>query len=176
MYVTHKSHHGRKAAEPEFDPEQVKITYTYNLPTKPAMQCALSYKVHSDGAVDVNLHMGASNQVGELPEYSVIFTVDADFGNLTWYGHGPAETYADRDHAKLGVYRSSVLDTVAGYLVPQESGNHTNELPPVLHTYIRVGLAQMGIGGDDTWGALVHPEYMIDNSKPLDLTFTFRGI
>lgn len=216
MYVTHKSHHGRKAAEPEFDPEQVKITYTYNLPTKPAMQCALSYKVHSDGAVDVNLHMDASNQVGELPEYSVIFTVDADFGNLTWYGHGPAETYADRDHAKLGVYRSSVLDTVAGYLVPQESGNHTevrwaevtddlgrgiriegdklslsvspwtpheidnalhpNELPPVLHTYIRVGLAQMGIGGDDTWGALVHPEYMIDNSKPLDLTFTFRGI
>jgi beta-galactosidase len=146
----------------------------------------------------------------------VIFTVDADFNNLTWYGHGPAETYADRDHAKLGVYRSGVVDTVAGYLVPQESGNHTevrwaevtddlgrgiriegdklslsvspwtpheidnalhpNELPPVLHTYIRVGLAQMGIGGDDTWGALVHPEYMIDNSKPLDLTFTFRGI
>ena len=54
-----------------------------------------------------------------------IFTVDADFNNLTWYGHGPAETYADRDHAKLGVYRSGVVDTVAGYLVPQESGNHT---------------------------------------------------
>lgn len=35
---------------------------------------------------------------------------------------------------------------------------HPNELPPVLHTYIRVGLAQIGIGGDDTWGALVHPD------------------
>ena len=57
MYVTHKSHHGRKACEPEFDPEQVKITYIYNLPTKPAMECRLSYKVHSDGSVDVNLHM-----------------------------------------------------------------------------------------------------------------------
>ena len=216
MYVTHKSEHGRSASEPEFDREEVRVTYTYNLPTKPAMQCALSYKVYSDGAVDVNLHMDASDKVGELPEFSVIFTVDADFNELTWYGRGPAETYADRDHAKLGVYRSSVADTVAGYLVPQESGNHTevrwacvtdehgrglriegdklslsvspwtpheidnalhpNELPPVLHTYIRVGLAQMGIGGDDTWGALVHPEYRIDNSKPLDLHFTFRGI
>jgi beta-galactosidase len=61
---------------------------------------------------------------------------------------------------------------------PHEIDNalHPNELPPVLHTYIRVGLAQMGIGGDDTWCALVHPEYMIDNTKPLDLHFTFRGI
>ena len=33
MYVTHKSHHGRKAAEPEFDPEEVRVTYTHNLPT-----------------------------------------------------------------------------------------------------------------------------------------------
>lgn len=216
MYVTHKSDHGRSASEPEFDREEVRVTYTYNLPTKPAMQCTLSYKVHSDGAVDVSLHMDASDKVGELPEYSVIFTIDADFNNLTWYGLGPAETYADRNHSKLGVYRSTARDTVAGYLVPQESGNHTevrwaevtddmgrgirfegdklslsvspwtpheidsalhpNELPPILHTYIRVGLAQMGIGGDDTWGALVHPEYRIDNTKPLDLTFTFRGI
>lgn len=216
MYVTHKSHHGRRGAEPEFDPEEVKVTYTYNLATKPAMDCRLSYKVHSDGAVDVNLHLDASDKVGELPEFSVMFTVDADFDNLTWYGLGPSETYADRDHAKLGVYKTRVADTVAKYLVPQESGNHTgvrwaeitdtlgrgirfegdklslnvspwtpheidnaqhpNELPPVLHTYIRVGLVQMGIGGDDTWGALVHPEYMIDNKKPLDLAFTFRGI
>lgn len=33
-----------------------------------------------------------------------------------------------------------------------------------LHLY-RVGLEQMGIAGDDTWGALTHPEYLIDNSK-----------
>ena len=52
---------------------------------------------------------------------------------------------------------------------------HPNELPPVLHTFVRIG-RQMGIGGDDTWGALTHPEYRIDNSCPLELHFSFRGI
>ncbi len=216
MYVTHKTHHGRWGTDPVFDPEEVKITYTYHLPTKPAMDCLLSYKVLGDGTIEAHLHLDASDKVGELPEFSVIFTIDADFDNLKWYGRGPEETYADKDHAKLGVYSTKVADTVAKYLVPQESGNHTdvrwaeitddlgrglriegdtlslnvspwtpheidnafhpNELPPVLHTYVRVGLAQMGVGGDDTWGAMPHPEYRIDNSKPLDLTFTFRGI
>jgi beta-galactosidase len=53
---------------------------------------------------------------------------------------------------------------------------HTNELPPVLYTYVRVGLAQMGVGGDDTWGAKTHPEFCIDNTKPLELTFSFRAV
>lgn len=50
------------------------------------------------------------------------------------------------------------------------------ELPLVHYTFIRDGLEQMGIAGDDTWGALTHPEYLIDNSKKLILTFSFRGI
>ena len=39
-----------------------------------------------------------------------------------------------------------------------------------------VALAQMGVGGDDSWGAPVHPEYHIDVTKPLTLRFGFRGI
>ena len=31
-------------------------------------------------------------------------------------------------------------------------------------------------GGDDSWGAPVHPEYHIDVTKPLTLRFGFRGI
>ena len=42
--------------------------------------------------------------------------------------------------------------------------------------YRRVALAQMGIGGYDSWGAPVHPEYHIDVTKPLTLRFGFRGI
>ena len=61
---------------------------------------------------------------------------------------------------------------------PHELDNalHMTELPPVHYTFIRVGLEQMGVAGDDTWGALTHPEYLIDNSKKLTLTFSFRGI
>ena len=60
---------------------------------------------------------------------------------------------------------------------PHELDNaaHPNELPPVLKTWVRVG-TQMGVAGDDTWGALTHPEFMLDNSKKMHLGFSFKGI
>ena len=57
-----------------------------------------------------------------------------------------------------------------------DNAQHPTELPPVHYTFIRVGLEQMGVAGDDTWGAQTHPEYLIDNSKELTLSFSFRGI
>ena len=87
------------------------------------MDCLLTYDVHSDGIVDVELSMPASDAVGELPEFSVLFAMDADYENFTWYGKGPEETYADRDHAKIGLYEKKVQETQAAYLMPQESGN-----------------------------------------------------
>ncbi|MCF0128222.1 MAG: hypothetical protein HUJ70_06600, partial [Pseudobutyrivibrio sp.] len=56
-----------------------------------------------------------------------------------------------------------------------DAATHPTELPPVHYTYIRVG-EQMGVGGDNTWGAETHPEYMLDNSKPRSVTFRFKGI
>ena len=57
-----------------------------------------------------------------------------------------------------------------------ENAMHDYELPQVHYTVIRVAKAQMGVGGDDSWGALVHPEYHIDVTKKLEFTFTFKGI
>ena len=218
MYATYKYHHGRRSTECTWETgnDCVTVTYTYHLPTKPEKDCTVTYLVHSDGVVDVTLKMEASDDVGEIPEFSMFFTLDADYENVMWYGKGPEETYADRNHAKMGIFRNKVTDNVAKYLVPQECGNktdvryaeitdirgrgirfegdalnvsalpytpheidnatHPNELPPILNTYVRVGLGQMGIAGDDTWGALPHPEYRIDNSKPLELHFSFKGI
>ena len=57
-----------------------------------------------------------------------------------------------------------------------ENAAHAYELPQVHHTIVRVALAQMGVGGDDSWGSWVHPEYHIDVTKPLEFTFRFKGI
>ena len=57
-----------------------------------------------------------------------------------------------------------------------EDALHENELPPVNYTFARVALGQMGVGGDDSWGAKTHPEYLLPADKPLHLTFTFKGI
>ena len=57
-----------------------------------------------------------------------------------------------------------------------ESAKHPYELPPVHYTVIRAMGEQMGVGGDDSWGANVHPEYIPDVTKPVEFAFTFRGI
>jgi len=197
------------------DEKQVKVIFTYHLPTKPASSCKVDYTIHSDGLIDVNVILEKSDMVGELPELSMVFTLDSQLNNLEWYGKGPEETYFDKDHAKLGVFKNKVADNMAKYLVPQECGNHMDvryaaltddrgdgvmfyanyngfsalpftvheieeamhhtELPPVHFTHVRIG-QQMGVGGDDTWGAKTHPEYMLNNHKEIGISFSFRGI
>lgn len=57
-----------------------------------------------------------------------------------------------------------------------ENAMHSYELPPVYYTVVRVALQQMGVAGDDSWGARTHEEYLIDVTRPLKLEFDFKGI
>ena len=42
-----------------------------------------------------------------------------------------------------------------------ENAMHPDELPSVRCTWVRIAAKQMGVGGDDSWGAPVHEEYRI---------------
>lgn len=53
-----------------------------------------------------------------------------------------------------------------------EEAQHHFELPKSHCTSININKIQMGVGGDDTWGALVHHEYLIQSDK--EMTFTFK--
>ena len=57
-----------------------------------------------------------------------------------------------------------------------ENAMHDYELPPVHYTVIRANMQQMGIAGDDSWGAKTHEEYLLDASKHMSFTFSFKGI
>lgn len=57
-----------------------------------------------------------------------------------------------------------------------ENAAHADELPPIHYTVIRCAKMQMGVGGDDSWGARTHEEYLIDTSKRLEFEFGFIGI
>ena len=57
-----------------------------------------------------------------------------------------------------------------------ENAAHGDELPPVNYTVLKLSVRQMGIAGDDSWGARTHPEYLLDVSGPLCFEFSFRGI
>lgn len=219
MYISHRNGgmFDNVPTKVEEKDNTVTVTYTYFMPTTPAGKCQVSYTVFGDGTIETKLMYDPVEGLPDMPEFGMMFQFNADYDNLTWYGMGPEETYADRRYgAKLGIYSSKVADNMAKYLVPQECGNkvgvryvrlvdakgrgmmfegdelsfsalpytphelenaaHVYELPQVHHTIVRVALAQMGVGGDDSWGSLVHPEYHIDVTKPLEFTFRFKGI
>lgn len=197
--------------------DHVSVTYLYDLQTTPAASCELNYKVYGDGSIRVALAYDPVEGLPDMPEFGVLFKLNADYDRLEWYGNGPEETYADREQgAKLGVYQNMVADNMADYLVPQECGNktrvrwakvtdrqgrgmlfsgdelsfsalpytpheienarHPYELPPVHYTVVRVASGQLGVGGDDSWGAPVHSEYHLNVSGKVEFSFTLRGI
>lgn len=52
-----------------------------------------------------------------------------------------------------------------------DSASHARELPKPYETVVRIAAKQMGVGGDDSWGAPVHEEYRISSGQPITLSF-----
>ena len=226
MYLSHKDF--RKGPygpgnipEVEVNEKTVKVTYTYLMPTTPTSKCKLSYEVFGDGRVKTTLTYEPVKELGDMPEFGVIFKFNADYDRVEWYGLGETETYSDRKKgAKLGIYANKVADNMARYMVPQECGAkeevrwakvtdrkgrgmlfemdehngpmmfsalpytphemenamHPYELPEVHYTVVRAAKGQMGIGGDDSWGARTHEEYLLKTDKKMEFSFVFKGL
>lgn len=201
--------------------DYIKVAFVYHLPTTPQAKCLLTYQVYGDGRVLTSLEYDPVKELGDMPEFGLLFTLNADYDQVTWYGLGPLETYADRKcGGKLGLYKNKVEDNMAAYLVPQECGNkeevryakitdrrgrgilfsaenergsmsfsalpytphrleeadHAYELGPIHHTIVRLSLGQMGVGGDNSWGARTHKEHLLPTDRKLRFQFSFRGI
>jgi len=56
-----------------------------------------------------------------------------------------------------------------------ENAYHYHELSEPNYTVIRVAKQQMGVGGDDSWGARTHDEYLLNVSRPVHFEFVFAG-
>lgn len=197
--------------------DSILISYKYFLPTSPKAECFVTYQVFGDGTIETTLSYDPVKELKDMPEFGMMFKLDADYDTVKYYGLGPCENYVDRlEGARLSVYENKVVDNMSKYLVPQECGNrcgvryakvvdhrghgmqftgdelsvsvlpytphelenarHPYDLPKVHHTVVRIAKQQMGIAGDDSWGALTKPEHTIDISKKLELTFRFKGI
>ena len=57
-----------------------------------------------------------------------------------------------------------------------EEARHDFELPPVTKTVLRINFSQMGIGGDDTWGAPTLNEYLLKGDGTLKFSYVIKGI
>lgn len=52
-----------------------------------------------------------------------------------------------------------------------DNAMHREELPEPTYTWVRIAARQMGVGGDDSWGAPVHQEFKIEAENPMTLRF-----
>ena len=50
------------------------------------------------------------------------------------------------------------------------------ELPNICYSWVRIAAKQMGVGGDDSWGAPVHDEFRINSEKNMTLEFVISPI
>jgi beta-galactosidase len=66
---------------------------------------------------------------------------------------------------KIGQYRSDALT----------ANTHTIDVKPREFVNLNVDLAQMGVGGDNSWGALIHPEYRLLDTK-YEYSFRIRPV
>lgn len=225
LYLTHKNEEAGRwqyfysSILPKIEEEEdhVTIAYTYQMPTTPKSSCNLAYEVWGDGTIKTTLTYDPVPELGDMPEFGVLFKLDADYDTVTWFGQGPEETYSDRLRgSRLGLYKNHVEDNMAKYLVPQECGNkmsvysasvtdekgrgllfagdqmnfsalpytpheidnaaHPYELPRRHYTVVRVAQEQMGVAGDDSWGARPKENRLLDVGGRKEFRFWFRGI
>ncbi|MBO2516395.1 MAG: hypothetical protein CW338_03845 [Clostridiales bacterium] len=199
------------------DDGSVEVRFIYGLPVRPAAECEVLYRIRPSGKVEVSMAYDPVKELGDMPEFSLMFRLNADYDQLKYYGLGPAENYCDRhEGARLGIWKTNAKENFTPYLRPQECGNrtgvrwaevtdykgrgirfsgdgiefsmlpwtpheienalHENELPPVQYTIVRVIKQQMGVGGDDSWGARTHDEYLLDVTKRIEFTFAFEPV
>ena len=165
MYVTTRENQRFADTSPrvEKNDNSIAITYTYFMPTTPQSSCEVTYRVFGDGTIETTLSYDPVKELGDMPEFGMMFKLDADYDTVKWYGLGPQETYADRQHGgKYGVYDNKVADNIAEYLVPQESGNKCSV------RYARVmdkkGRGMLFFGDELSFSALPYTPHELENA------------
>ena len=57
-----------------------------------------------------------------------------------------------------------------------ETAKHPHELPRRDTVTLSVDLVQLGLGGDNSWGARPHPEYTPASDREYHFAFTIRSL
>lgn len=57
-----------------------------------------------------------------------------------------------------------------------EEADHAYKLPAGDKVAVRVNYRQMGVGGDDTWGAKTHSEFMLYSNRSYSYSYSIRGV
>ncbi|MDE6632485.1 MAG: beta-galactosidase, partial [Muribaculaceae bacterium] len=90
---------------------------------------ALSYSVTPSGEIIVTESFNPTEgaEGSNLFRFGMQMQMPEEFDAIEYYGRGPIENYADRNHSTfLGVYNQKVSDQFYPYIRPQETGTKTD--------------------------------------------------
>jgi len=182
-----------------------------------------TYTVYGNGLVYVSqTFTPGDGELPELPRFGMSMRLPQQFDQMTWFGRGPQESYADRKTgAAVDLWSGPVSEQYHPYVRPQETGNktdvrwvaltdasgvglmaigdpllnvsawpfeqsdfdfelkepppgrrgggrslvtmkHTIDLKPREFITLNLDYGQRGVGGDNSWGAMPHPQYRLE--------------
>ncbi len=110
----------------EFD-DYVSIKSRYSLDGS-GSEATLEYQVYGSDEIHVDfIFKPENNNLPELPRIGTRMILEGEFQNISWFGRGPHESYADRfSGAAVGLYEGTVWEQYHPYVRPQETGNKTD--------------------------------------------------
>ncbi len=207
------------------------VTTHYELPNFSG-DYQVNYLINNNGQirVKVELTLASAQKLPNLPRLGMQLTMPGEYKNLSWFGRGPHESYADRKtSAAISLYKKLVNEQIHHYARPQENANKTDvrwialknsqglgllavgeqplnasawpytqsdidfikgkdgsasasglvpvttkhgaEVPIRNLVTVNIDHKQMGVGGDTSWGRLVHEQYTIP-AKDYQYSFT----
>lgn len=89
----------------------------------------MTYVINGEGDVLVteDFKAGKDAKVSDMFRFGMQMQMPLEFGYTDYYGRGPIENYADRNHSTfLGIYQQKVADQFYPYIRPQETGTKTD--------------------------------------------------
>ena len=126
-----------------------------------------NYWDRMDGA---KLGIFSGTAAGNLSRYMIPGECGNRMGNR-WLTVTDDNGFGLRFEAEDVPFESSVLPYSCYEL---EQAMHAYELPKAHYTWVRIMACQMGIGGDDSWGAPVQRRYWLESNVDRKLVFTIR--
>lgn len=125
--VTVNGAQGPNSRLPIFD-INIKYTITSN---------GINVDIHADkndikamnrsSSEETSLDLNLKKDIDEVPRFAMRFAFKSDMEKICYFGKGDRECYIDyQEHAKMGVWNSTINDEYEPYIVPQDCGNHVN--------------------------------------------------
>lgn len=106
----------------------VAVTYSVKKSFRKLFDANIVYVIHSDGLVCVESTLQKSIFGPlELQRFGVTVELPKEFSHIEFYGRGSDEKMENlcdlRDHATIGIYRTTVQEMHEPYIMPQDNGN-----------------------------------------------------